>query len=156
MGAMLLYFGGSFMEEISIIKFAFIISSTFHRRLTMWRQALYFRGSVTTVTVQNVQRHLRLTGWWAVRQGKRSMLTLTTGQRVQISLRFNMKVLGNTNTKKKKSSFMSYHKERNIKQLHLQQLQKHQSLCINPLALNDVYISHIEQLTSRRYILNIY
>ena len=100
MRAMHLYCGGSFMEEISVTKLAFMISSTFYwRRRSIWRKSLYFRGSVTTTTLQNVQQHLRWTGWWAVRQGKRSIFTLLTGQRIQISPRFNMEALWNTNTK---------------------------------------------------------
>jgi hypothetical protein len=91
---MRLYSGGWFIEEISVTKFAFMISSTFYRRRrTIWRKGLYFRGFITKITLQNVQQHLRLTGWWAVRQGKRCMFTLLTGQRKQISLRFNMEAL---------------------------------------------------------------
>jgi len=107
------------MEGISVTNFAFMISSTFYlRRRTIWRRGLYFRGSVTGVILQNVQQHLSWTGWWAVKQGKRSMFTLLTGQRIQISLRFNMEELWNTN--KKKSSLISFHTVRKRQSLHLQ------------------------------------
>jgi len=99
--AMYLYCGDSFMEEIIVTKFAFMISSIFYRgRRNIWRHGLCFRGSVTGITLQNVQQHLRWTGWWEVRQGKRSMFTLLTGRRTQISLRFNMEALWKTNIKK--------------------------------------------------------
>jgi hypothetical protein len=65
----------------------------------IWRSTWYFIGSVTMITLQNVQQHWRLTGWWAVRQERRSTFTLLTGHRIQISLRFNIEALWNTNTK---------------------------------------------------------
>jgi len=58
MRAMRLYYGGSLMEEISVTKFAFMISSTlYRRRCTIWSQGLCFRGSFITITLKNVQQH---------------------------------------------------------------------------------------------------
>ena len=48
------------MEEIRVTKLAFMVLSTFYRgRRNIWRHGLYFRGSVTTITLQNVQQRLR-------------------------------------------------------------------------------------------------
>ena len=94
MGAKQVYYGGSFVEDISITQFVFLLSSQIlPKKAYHVEVVLYFRGSVTTISLQTVQQRLRLTGWWAVRGGKRTLFTLTTGQRIKISLRFNMEAL---------------------------------------------------------------